>query len=84
MKYQSNGPKEEFMIKTQRIKKFIGLCLLTFVAFGAACSSGKITAQTPHVKSTESPTPEYKPPKRVSRDIIKTEAKEEPKKDKTK
>jgi len=66
------------MFKTQRIKMFIGLFLLTFTAFGAACSTGTTTAQTPRVKPvSSSPTPEYKPPKRVSRDVIKTETKKE-------
>ena len=56
---------------------FIGALLLTCAALGSACSSGTATAQTPRVKAAESPTPEYKPPKRVSRDVIKTETKEE-------
>jgi hypothetical protein len=65
------------MFKTQRIKIFIGTLLLAFVAVASACSSGTATAQTPRVKPAGSPTPEYKPPKRVSRDVIKTETKEE-------
>jgi hypothetical protein len=69
--------REEFMFKTERIKMFIGALLLGFAAFGSACSSGTATAQTPRVKPVESPTPEYKPPKRVSRDVIKSETKEE-------
>lgn len=53
---------------------FIGLCLLALTAFGAACSgSAPQTAQTPRIKPKESPTPEYKPLKRVSRDVIKSE-----------
>ena len=65
-------------MKIQRIKMFIGLCLLALVAVGAACSSGSAaTAQIPRIKSAESPTPEYKPLKRVSRDVIKSESKEE-------
>ncbi|HVE59031.1 MAG TPA: hypothetical protein VNB22_19565 [Pyrinomonadaceae bacterium] len=64
------------MIKTQQVKMFLGTFLLTFAAFGAACSSGTTTAQTPRVKPVESPTPAYKPPKRVSRDVIKTETTE--------
>jgi hypothetical protein len=72
------------MFKTQRIEIFLGAFLLIFVALGAACSSGTTTAQTPRVKAAESPTPEYKPPKRVSRDIIKTETKEKPLKTKSK
>ena len=73
------------MMKTQKVKMFIGTFLLAFAAFGAACSSGTTqTAQTPRVKPVESPTPAYKPPKRVSRDVIKTETKEEAVKIKTK
>jgi hypothetical protein len=66
------------MFKTQGIKMFIGASLLALTAFGASCSTGTTTAQTPRVKPVESPTPEYKPPKRVSRDIIKSENKEQP------
>jgi hypothetical protein len=65
------------MIKTQRIKMFIGLSLLALTMVGAACSSSRTTAQVPRVKSAESPTPEYKPLKRVSKDIIKSDVKEE-------
>ena len=73
------------MFKTQRIKICLGTLLLAFVAISSACSSGTTTAQqTPRVKLAESPTPEYKPPKRVSRDIIKSEPKEEPVKVKSK
>ena len=72
------------MFKTERIKMSIGALLLAFAALGSACSSGTATAQTPRVKPATSPTPEYKPPKRVSRDIIKTETKEEPVKVKAK
>ena len=64
------------MTKPERIKMFIGLFLLAFAFAGAACSSENMTAQTPRVKTNESPTPEYKPLRRVSRDIIKTENKE--------
>jgi hypothetical protein len=63
------------MFKTQHIKMFVGALLLTFAVINSACSSGTATAQTPRVRAAESPTPEYKPPKRVSRDIIKTETK---------
>ena len=65
------------MFKTPEIKKFIGLFLLAFALMSAACSAEKITAQTPRIKVVESPTPEYKPLRRVSRDIIKTDAKPE-------
>jgi hypothetical protein len=65
-------------MRTQQIKMFIGICLLALTTFGAACSSGNAaTAQVPRIKSTESPTPAYKPLKRVSRDVIKSESKEE-------
>ncbi len=66
------------MIKTQRIKMFIGLFLFAITVFGAACSAGAPTAQTPRTKRNETPTPEYKPLKRVSRDIIKSETQSEP------
>jgi hypothetical protein len=72
------------MFKQERIKMFIGTLLLAFAALGSACSSGTATAQTPRVRAAQSPTPEYKPPKRVSRDVIKTETKEEPVKATTK
>jgi len=63
------------MIKTQRLKMFLGLFLLAFTAIGASCGiSAPQTAQTPRIKSNESPTPEYKPLKRVSRDVIKSES----------
>ena len=69
-------------MKTQRLKLFIGLFVLAFAAFGSACSLGKATAQNPpdepkKLRPTESPTPPYKPLKRVSRDVIKPEPKNE-------
>ena len=66
------------MFKTERIKMFIATLLLACAAASSACSSGTATAQTPRVRPVSSPTPEYKPPKRVSRDVIKTETKDEP------
>lgn len=73
------------MFKTQQIKTSIGITLLALAAFASACSTGTTTAQTPRARTAESsPTPEYKPPKRVSRDIIKTETKDEPVKPETK
>lgn len=73
------------MVKTQSIKIILGAAVLSLSAFGAACSTGTTTAQTPRrVRPVESPTPEYKPPKRVSRDVIKTETTEETVKIKTK
>ena len=65
------------MFKKEQIKMLVGGLLLAFAVFNSACSSGTATAQTPRVKPASSPTPEYKPPKRVSRDIIKTETKSE-------
>jgi ABC-type glycerol-3-phosphate transport system substrate-binding protein len=72
------------MFKTEKLKTLIGVTLLALAAFSSACSSGTATAQTPRVKPVESPTPEYKPPRRVSRDVIKTETKEQPVKVKAK
>lgn len=60
---------------------FIGLFILAFAAFGSACSSGKTTAQqtqstATNIKPPPTATP-YKPLKRVSKDVIKSETKEE-------
>jgi curli biogenesis system outer membrane secretion channel CsgG len=65
------------MFKKYPLKTFIATALLAFAALGSACSTGTTTAQTPRVKPAASPTPEYKPPKRVSRDVIKTDTKDE-------
>jgi hypothetical protein len=69
------------MMKTQSIKMFIGLIILALGAFGSACSTSKATAQktegeTKIQRPRETPTP-YKPLKRVSKDVIKTESKDE-------
>lgn len=72
------------MMKSLRVKIFTGLILSSFAVFGTACGSAPQTAQTPRVRAAESPTPEYKPPKRVSRDVIKTEAQDDAVKVKTK
>lgn len=69
-------------MKTQRIKMFTGSLIVALAAFGSACSFGKATAQNPPgetrpARPTETPTPGYKPLKRVSRDIIKSESKDE-------
>jgi hypothetical protein len=69
-------------MKTQSIKMFIGLLILALAAFGSACSFGKATAQNqpsaPKTVRAAEPTPTpYKPLKRVSRDIIKSETKDE-------
>lgn len=61
--------------------------LLIIAAFGSACS--KTTAQNPDrktetVRTKESPTPAYKPLKRESRDVIKTESKTDTEKVRTK
>ena len=73
-------------MKTQFIKTIIGLFLLSLIAFNAACSFGNATAAQapPRVKPLESPTPGYKQVKRVSRDIIKSDTKEESTQVKTK
>lgn len=68
-------------MKTQRFKIFAGLFIVAFGAFGSACGFGKDVAQKPqsppvNIKPTATATP-YKPLKRVSRDIIKPEAKDE-------
>ena len=69
-------------MKTQQIKMFTGLLILAFAAFGSACSFGKATAQSqpsqPKTVRAAEPTPTpYKPLKRVSRDVIKSENKDE-------
>jgi hypothetical protein len=69
-------------MKTHKIKTFIGLSVLAIAAvvFGSACGKAKaqddtqITSKT--IKPAETATP-YKPLKRVSRDIIKPEPKDE-------
>ncbi|HEY0426191.1 MAG TPA: hypothetical protein VGC76_00165 [Pyrinomonadaceae bacterium] len=69
-------------MKTQRFKMFVGLFILASAAFGSACGLGKTVAQNPEnepktIRPTETPTPPYKPLKRVSRDVIKSENKDE-------
>lgn len=77
-------------MKTQKIKILIGLFTLTVaVVIGSACGSGKTATQntqssTVSVRPTETPTPEWKQQKRVSKDVINTETKNEPTKIKTK
>jgi hypothetical protein len=84
MKRDENISNGEIMIKKRRTNLFICLLLLTFTAVGSACSLGTTSAQNPAGAKTvrrnpnESPTPAYQPPKRVSRDVIKTEKKNEP------
>ena len=74
------------MKKTQRINNLIWLLLLALIAVGSACSLGKANAQRPtsaetvRRQPTESPTPAYKPLKRVSRDVIDTDKTETDKK----
>ncbi|MBS1795383.1 MAG: hypothetical protein JSS81_16115 [Acidobacteria bacterium] len=66
------------MIGMQNIRLFTALLILAFTMFAAACGSGAPpTAQAPRPRPSESPTPEYKPLKRVSRDVIKTETRDE-------
>jgi hypothetical protein len=72
------------MFKKQQIQMFIGGILLALIVAGSACSTQRATAQAPRVRAAQSPTPEYKPPRRVSRDVIKTETKDEPVKVKAK
>ena len=74
-------------MKKEQLKMYIGLLILALAAFGSsACSASRAeahkteTATTTTVKPTVTPTP-YKPLKRVSRDIIKTDAKDEPAKE---
>lgn len=76
-------------MKTQQIKILIGILMLAVIAVGSACSSGKAETQkmqstTAGIKPNETPTPDWKPQKRVSKDIINTETKNEPTKIKTK
>jgi hypothetical protein len=66
---------------------FICLLLLTLAAFGSACNFDKagtrrVSAETVRSTPTESPTPGYKPLKRVSRDVIDTDQKTEKKPEK--
>lgn len=55
------------------------LLILIVTIGGSACSMTKINAQNPNNRETahreisESKTPAYNPPKRISKDIIKTE-----------
>jgi hypothetical protein len=64
-------------------KLFTCLFLLALTVAGAGCSFDKAAArparaETVRNQPTESPTPGYKPLKRVSRDVIDTDKKEEP------
>lgn len=71
-------------MKMQRISSFICLLLLMLAIGGSACSFSKINAQNPNSeairanaeKTAESPTPSYKPQKRISKDVITEEKKE--------
>jgi hypothetical protein len=68
-------------MKTQRFKMVVGLFILASAAFGSACGFGKATAQktqstTTNIKPPATATP-YKPLKRVSKDVIKPEPKDE-------
>ena len=70
------------MLKLRRAKVFLGLFLLVPAVAGSACSFGSITAQKPTIsetvgtESTPSPTPAYKPLKRVSRDVLDSDKKD--------
>lgn len=81
------------MFRPQIKTAFLPLILLIAGALGSACSFGNISAQQPATQETvtaaatrpaESPTPAYKKPKRVSRDVLDSdrEKKEEPAKKK--
>lgn len=81
------------MMKTPRVNTLLGLFLLGLIAVTSACSFGNITAQKPaagetvSTQPTPSPTPGYKPLKRISRDVIdsdKAEKKDKPAKSKEK
>lgn len=51
--------------------------LVAATLFVGACSNTPASERTSRVRPVESPTPEYKPPKRVSRDIISNDPKDE-------
>jgi hypothetical protein len=78
------------MMKSKRIETIFYLLLIALTALASACSMDKISAQQTAPRQaattapTESPTPGYKPLKRVSRDIIDSDKKAEPAKNKTK
>lgn len=69
-------------MKIEKIYYVICLLLLATAFGNSACSSTKISAQPSRdvrasgEKPAESPTPNYKTPKRVSKDIIIEDAKE--------
>ena len=88
-------------MKTPRVNSLKALYFLVLIAVCAAfassaCSFGSATAQRPPSKESEtadayptpSPTPGYKPAKRVSRDVLdsdkRTDKKDEAEKSKTK
>jgi hypothetical protein len=84
-----NDLKENFMMKLKRIETIFCLLLIAMTALASACSMGRISAQKTASQQTaaaptESPTPGYKPLKRVSRDVLDSDKKEEPAKNKTK
>ncbi len=74
----------------KRINLYSLVLLIAVAVSGSACSLSSISAKSPNRKpetaraetNTDSSKNEYKPPKRVSRDIIKKE--EKPAKPKTK
>jgi hypothetical protein len=61
------------------------ILLLVIIAGGSACSLGRINAQSPtgntettqnnNTNNTNSSKTKYEPPKRISKDIIKTDEK---------
>lgn len=62
-------------MKTKHVKIFIALFTLALAVFVSACGSSQNT-QTRTYKPSETSTP-YKPLKRVSKDVIKSETKAE-------
>lgn len=69
-------------MKSEKVYYIICLLLLATAFGNSACSSTKISAQPSEEvrasseKPAESPTPSYKKPKRVSKDVIIDDAKE--------
>jgi hypothetical protein len=84
-----NYLKEKTAMRMKSLETIFGLLLVALAGLGTACSFGSISAQKTAPKETvtrptESPTPGYKPLKRVSRDIVASDKMEEAPKDKVK
>jgi hypothetical protein len=73
-------------MNTKRINIYACLLLLAIIASSSACSLTNISAKSPNQKTetaqtenkADSSNDEYKPPKRVSRDIIKKDEETKP------